>query len=71
MGFTAGSVQRAIAQNRNFSRQNESHYIQRLVTWLIDHPSTDDSDQDVDDDDDDDIEDDDDDDMVGNNEQVI
>lgn len=67
MGFTAGSVQRAIAQNRNFSQQNESHYIQRLVTWLIDHPSSDDSDEDQDENDEDDDEDEE---MLGENGQV-
>lgn len=66
MGFTLGSVQRAFTQNRNFSQQNESHYIQRLVTWLIDHPSSDDDG----DDDDDDEDDEDDDEMLGNNEHV-
>ncbi|XP_066930429.1 probable E3 ubiquitin-protein ligase HERC1 [Clytia hemisphaerica] len=41
MGFSASNVRRAINQNRSFSRQNTSHYIQRLVAWLIDHPSSD------------------------------
>ena len=39
MGFTQEDVQRAIQQNRTFSRQNQSRYIQRLVTWLCDHPN--------------------------------
>jgi len=39
MGFAQEDVQRAIQQNRTFSRHNQSRYIQRLVTWLCDHPN--------------------------------
>ena len=48
MGFSASNVRRAINQNRGFSRQNTSHYIQRLVAWLIDHPSSDENENDGD-----------------------
>lgn len=67
MGFSAVNVERAISQNRAFSQQNQSHYIQRLVTWLINHPSSDDSE----DNGGTTLSEDDDEEMTGNNDQQV
>lgn len=41
MGFSRQQVDRAINENMSYSRDNQSRYIQRLVAWLIDRPTSD------------------------------
>lgn len=61
MGFTRQLAERAINENTTYSRDtSQSRYVQRLVAWLIDRPTSDDVD-DVDSDDDDNLDDNDDD----------
>lgn len=53
MGFTESQVRRAIASNPGRPQGNQSRYLQQIVTWLIDHPSSDNDADSVDDNDDD------------------
>lgn len=57
MGFNRQQVERAINENTTYSRDNQSRYIQRLVAWLIDRPTSDVEDTASDSDDTDDVED--------------
>ena len=41
MGFSENQIIRAIDANLIRSQENQSRYIQRLVSWLIDHPISD------------------------------